>query len=102
MKHMRKLLLAALLGPALLVGCGSDEGVPSYSDGTPTSSANVSDEDINNLALEITWDGLPPDEQADLCVGWILAEDRMLDSFMQSADGITRAEARAFFSGKCN
>lgn len=69
----------------------------------PTTEPPLSDEEIGALALEITWDGMSASDQADICLGWALDQESMLDVFLDSSGGIvTRAEAREFFDGKCN
>jgi hypothetical protein len=63
----------------------------------------LSDSEIGSMALEVTWGNMSTSQQGDICLGWGLDQDAMLDAFLQGSDDmVTRSEAEAFFDGKCN
>lgn len=60
------------------------------------------DEDIADLALEITWDGMTSTEQDTICDGWALDRSGMADIFMETAgDTFTRSDVLYFFDTEC-
>lgn len=62
----------------------------------------MSDSEIAHLALEITWEGMTISEQSDICFGWSLDQDVMVDAFLEgSGDMMTRSEVQDFFDGVC-
>lgn len=62
----------------------------------------ISDAEINRLALEIIWDSQSALDQEDLCWGWNYDQAMMVDAFLEGAgDSYSRSEVKSFFNGKC-
>lgn len=63
---------------------------------------DMSDEEINELALQMVWDAMSASEQADICFGWGLDKDMMIDAFLEgSGDSYSRGFVSDFFDGEC-
>ncbi len=68
--------------------------------------ALVSDDEIADLAMELTWSAMSTADQEAVCQGWLFDESAMIDAFMGSADQggettITREQVRSFFDNEC-
>lgn len=62
----------------------------------------ISDADLNRLALELTWDSQSALDQEDFCWGWNYDQAMMVDAFLEGAgDSYSRSEVKSFFNGKC-
>lgn len=60
------------------------------------------DEDLTALVMETVWSDIPAAEQDEMCLGWALVPDAMLDSFMEGAgEDFDRTQVRDFFDGEC-
>lgn len=69
---------------------------------TEGSIGDMSDEEINELALQMIWDAMSASEQADICFGWGMDKDMMIDAFIEGAGGsYSRDFVSDFFDGEC-
>lgn len=69
---------------------------------TEGSIGDLSDEEINELALQMIWDAMSASEQADICFGWGMDKDMMIDAFIEGAGGsYSRDFVSDFFDGEC-
>lgn len=69
---------------------------------TERSIGDMSDEEINELALQMIWDAMSASEQADICFGWGMDRDMMIDAFIEGAGGsYSRDFVSDFFDGEC-
>lgn len=69
---------------------------------TEGSIGGMSDEEINELALQMVWDAMSASEQADICFGWGLDKDMMIDAFLEGSGGsYSRGFVSDFFDGEC-
>lgn len=69
---------------------------------TEGSIGDLSDEEINELALQMIWDAMSASEQSDICFGWDLDKDMMIDAFIEGAGGsYSRDFVSDFFDGEC-
>lgn len=93
---MKRFLAILPLVAVLLVGCSSGE------ESTPSGDA-FTQEEIHDLAFEMTWSDLSYSERADLCRGFEISPSVMVDAFLNGADGVVTApEVYDFFSEKCS
>lgn len=99
--RMLNKVAVAFAATLALAGCGGFEDSGSYGS-VPESPPTFDSADVSELALRIAWEGMTVAEQADICVGWALNRDYMLDAFMSGAGGsIPRADAEAFIDTVC-
>lgn len=72
--------------------------------GPEPESAHI-DEDVARIVLGFVWDEMSATERADICDMWAWgpeAQDILLDSFMEGAEGMmARDDAHGFFDGRC-
>lgn len=63
----------------------------------------VVDDDMALALLDIVWEAMGAEEQENICFGWALDEDTMLDSFIEGygSDGLSREDLRDYFDGVC-
>lgn len=100
---------AALVAALTFTGCTPDDEPTAAPYSAPASQAEaepansgMTDEQIGALALELSWSDMSTSEQADICFGWSLDADMMLNAFMEGAgDDFDRSQVRDFFDGKC-
>lgn len=79
------------------------ESAPEPTQPEPVKTTQPSDEEIADLALEITWSSLTAEDQESLCLGMALDPNLMIDAFLEGAgDGFaSRSQVEKFFDGKC-
>jgi hypothetical protein len=67
----------------------------------PTEDA-LDQQELNALALDLTWDAMSRSERDLMCTGWYMDPEMMWESFDNGADGsISRAAFMKFMRGKC-
>ena len=66
---------------------------------------DTTDRDIQLMALEFAWNDSSYEDQELMCMGMLLDEEAMIDSFLEGADGsayaLTRDDILNFFNSKC-
>ena len=66
---------------------------------------DTTDRDIQLMAMEFAWNDASYEDQELMCMGILLDEEAMIDSFLEGADGsayaLTRDDISNFFHSKC-
>lgn len=66
------------------------------------TEAKASEDELMLTALNILWDGSSKDDQNSMCLGMMLDENAMWESFNEGAnDAVTRAQWKKFMDTKC-
>ena len=69
----------------------------------PVAPPKEDKEALTRAALEMTWSAESAEDQASMCVGWNLAPDTMLESFLEGAgDQFHVPTVKKFFDEQCN
>ncbi|WP_256840680.1 hypothetical protein [Ornithinimicrobium cryptoxanthini] len=74
---------------------------PAPAKAEPTEDSVVDDAAINEVALQISWDGMSATEQEQICVGWEMDKEIMIDAFLGSDPFMPRSAVKGFFDRKC-
>lgn len=69
----------------------------------PTTQPSMSQDEINALALEMTWDDLSQSDKTDICLYYSIDPDGALDSFFSGSGygTFTYDQVNDFFYSKC-
>lgn len=78
---MKRMILMAVLATAVaLTGACSNEYEPSNTNNTESA---LSEQEIAEIAIDITWDSMSFSDQRNICTGWTLYRDEMTDAFLE-------------------
>lgn len=70
------------------------------------AAEKAAERELAFMALDWTWDELSYADQENLCIGMLLDEETMIDSFFEGAGGetygLTRDDISVFFNDKCS
>lgn len=91
MKIVATCIFATVLA---LSACGSGDTYP--------EDEAMSSEEIGAVALQETWDGMSTQDQEDICGGWYLIQEEIIDTVREgNEDYLTREDVRVFLNDKC-
>lgn len=104
---MKKTFTALFAAAALsLTACGSgDESYDSDYDSGFSSSYEESedvDSDIGQEALQTTWDEMSATQQSQICDGWYMIPDEIVDTVREgNEDYLTTTQVEDFLTDNC-
>lgn len=126
MNRARYLALTALSAALVLTGCsgGGGQAAPTATitktqtaTSTPTvtetqtaspsteASETISDAEIADLAMRMTWQQMPRSDRQNICTAWreeLLPHEEMVEAFQSGSEGTFRYEQVSdFFDAKC-
>lgn len=87
-----------------LTACGSEDSEPYYSDtGTYEDYSDYEDDsDIGVEALDLTWDSMSESDHNDVCDGYVLIPETIIDTIREgNEDYLTREDVRDFLDENC-
>lgn len=101
-----KRALTLILPLTLALGTGACSSVTEgYDDGRDASSSQAEapdDKEIGLIALQSSWDNMSSSDQKDLCDGYVLIPDEIVDIVREGNEQyLTKADTKTFLDGEC-